>query len=773
MPSIENIPQELIQKLVDDRCVAFIGAGLSAGAGLPLWDKLLIQMIEWSVSHHIPLPDIAELHRLIEEKDFLTVADVVTEEMGDGRFREFMTTTFRRPDLLPTELHKLLPQIPFASILTSNYDKLIESAYTTALNGASVPVFTPLDNPELAGTLQKSEFHILKTHGTIDRINSIVLSRRQYHQLMHANQAYKIYMQQILLSKSILFLGFSLTDPDLLLILDELRVCFRDDTPPHFALMDKMRLSPIKAERFRRDYNFNIIEYLPSSDSHPEVTEFLQQLINRTPKKFLRNLDNAKKELDNLDSHYKLVATTENEFIIKEKFPGAAEEKPLQTGFTLIFDAKTEESRAAKEAWENFVKTGETTTISSPNVQNSTLPDFLSKLINFVPESVTMTIGTYQSGEKFRVRLVATADDGTAATIDNIELEKISQGEESITLDNDKQNYFFLVRFVWELKNNTVNVSFKYNDENITIFQALIAERFLSVLAKGGRLTIESMESGMPLGGAVFPSGKITGADPLFIQVLEALMMIQQKLGVKFDVPKTLALAEAKNILEAAQLIRTGKGEGTLNAEIEVDREAAKRMLEDNGSFSIQHYAESVYVIQGQKIFLGSVWTDAENLILSDGEKNRLREEIDENADQQLFVIQVTNSPDTPTVIYYLNFLAENEFERLHRVPRFRTFTLNNILNLLFDAAEDEDGTVVFSALTSTLEEAAKQITDSGEPFNMLKRATADELGAALKPLLPRLSAKKAKDFIAELVKLSIIAENEISKMDVSFYWTK
>lgn len=192
MPSINNIPQELIQKIAEDKCIAFVGAGLSAGAGLPLWDKLLEQMIEWSETRHIPLLDIAELHQLIKEKDFLTVADTVIEQMGDGRFREFMTGLFRRSGLVPTETHKLLPQIRFESLLTTNYDKLIESAYTTVLNGASVPVFTPLDNPELAGALQGNEFHILKTHGTIDRIDSIVLSRHQYRHLMHDKKAYKI-----------------------------------------------------------------------------------------------------------------------------------------------------------------------------------------------------------------------------------------------------------------------------------------------------------------------------------------------------------------------------------------------------------------------------------------------------------------------------------------------------------------------------------------------------------------------------------------------------
>lgn len=755
-----NVPPELLEKLAADKCVAYVGAGLSAGAGLPLWDKTLRQMIEWSAARLIPMPDAAELDRLIDEKDFLTVADTIIERMGDSRFREFITGVFRRAGLAPTETHKLFPEIPFAAVLTSNYDKFVESAYAVVRNGASVPVYTHLDRAELSGALQSGEFHILKTHGDVDRINSIVLSRRQYRNLMHDNEAYKKYLEQTLSSKSILFLGFSLTDPDLLLILDELRVCFGDDTPPHFALMDKTNLSSVKADRFRRDYNIHIVEYAPSAPSHPEVGEFLREIIKRTPKRFYQNLEKAKEELENLDSHYKLVATTENEFVIKEKFPGAAQEKPLGYGFTLAFDTKTEEGRAAKEAWDNFEKTGEQTTLSSPFVQNLRLPEVLAKLVNFKPETLTMTVGTYQSGEKFGFRIIATADDGTSAAIDNIQLEKIAQGDAAITLDNEKQNHFFKVRFVMNLADDNVNISFEYNRTGKTIHQALVAERFLAILAKGGTITIEGTESGMPFGkGASFPPGLIESPEPLFLEVLEALMTLQRKTGATFAVPRNLTLDEAEKILEAAQYARTGRGDGTLTMTFEFGREEIERIVNGNGSFNVQHYAESIYAIQGQKISLGAVWIVGENLIVSDEEKERLRKQLDEQPDAENFDIELRSSPENPGQVYYLSYLPPDEFEKLHTDAQFRQFTLGYLLKTLFNAAMIEHGTVDLKALISFIETAAEQKTDDGKPFNMLRRCTADELNRALEPLLPRFNQTQKNEFMIELVRIGILEE--------------
>lgn len=760
-----KIPPELLEKIAADKCIAYVGAGVSAGAGLPLWDRLLREMIEWSLARLVPLADATELNRLIDEKDYLSVADTLVERMGDGRFREFMTGIFRRPNLAPTETQKLLPEIPFATVLTSNYDKLIESAYTTVRNSVSIPVYTHLDSAELSGALQTGNFHILKTHGDIDRINSIVLSRRQYRRLMHDNQAYKIYLQQMLVSKSLLFLGFSLTDPDLLLILDELRVYFRDETPPHFALMDETNLSSVKAERFRRDYNVHIIEYAPSAPLHPEVGDFLEEIIKRLPKKFFGNLQKAKEELENLDSHYKLVATTENEFAIKEQFPGAAQEKPLKFPFILALDTKTEEGRAAKAAWDNFVKTGETTMLSSPFVQNLKLPDFLTKLINFEPETLTMTVGTYKSGEKFGFRLVAAADDGATAAIDNIQLEKIAQGKETITLNNDDQNHFFKVRFVMNLSDNTVNVSFKYNGEGKTINQALIVERFLAILAKGGTISIEGMESGMPLGSSMFPPGTIEASEPLYIEVLEALMLLQRKLGETFAVPQNLSLDEAKNILEAAQFVRTGRGNGTLRATIDFKREAVEQFSSGDGNFNIQNYAESIYIIQNRKISLGAVWIVGENLTISDEEKFRLQKELNEQPHQEHFAVEVTSPPDTPVQVYYINYLPEAEFDKLHEDPQFRQFTLDYHLKMLFDAATGEHGTIDLKALVSFVKTASEQKADNGKPLNMLRCCGAEELAKALKPLLPRFNHQQTKEFIVELIKLNILDEKDAPKI--------
>jgi hypothetical protein len=159
--TVPAIPKHLVDQIVAHNCVLFVGAGLSQGAGLPSWPSLLQRMMDWAAEHGVNMADRAELDKYLKEKDLLLLADEMRERLGGEHFRAFMVDVFRRPDLRPTNIHRLLPTIPFIAALTSNYDKLLETAYTL-INGVGPHVFTQNQYPELAAAQRTQEFYILK-----------------------------------------------------------------------------------------------------------------------------------------------------------------------------------------------------------------------------------------------------------------------------------------------------------------------------------------------------------------------------------------------------------------------------------------------------------------------------------------------------------------------------------------------------------------------------------------------------------------------------------
>lgn len=756
-----TVPSELIEKISQDKCVVYVGAGLSMGAGLPRWQTLLERMIEWSLNHGISFSNKTDLEKMIGEGKFLKVANIIVKKMGNQRFGEFLISVFRKPGLKPTEAHFLLAEIPFTSVLTSNYDKLIESAYIVARGGESVPVFTHSNHKDLAAVLSSKEFHILKTHGNIDDIESVVLSLEDYQRLMHSNELYKIYLQQIFTSKTVLFLGFSLTDPDLTSILDGLRVHLMEITPPHYALIEQSMISETEAEELRDSYNIHVLRYKASNPSHPEVTEFLKEVIEKMPKKHLRQLAELKNNLDEIDTHYKIVATTEGKFEIYEKFPGASKEKPLTTSFTLIPDEET------KDAIQRHFDTGEPLTINNQYIKNIALPELFNKLFNIDTSEVTVVIGPARSEKIVKTRLILQPYDGENVVIEDIELKNISSGKKQAIVSNEHQDHIFRIKIILDftdkdtLHSYKANASITLNSKEFNLRDQLLVDRYYYALSKGAKIYFEDMETGKPFTYPGFLKFDNPPDRPKWIPILEALLLIQTATQTQFSVPKSLSDEEVKLILNIAYVIKNGIGKGDVKFTWELDSQIIQDMLDKESAIEFSKYSEDQPVIQGKRVNLGISWITC-NPVISGDEQLRLSEELKKKPEQARHLVEFVTTPENQALTYHFDFLSPDDFENLHANPKYRKFALDHLINALFEAAMKENENVDVDILLSCFDSAAKEVNSYGRPYNMLPRATVDELRLSLKEYLPKLKNSQRGLLFSKLVELKIITEEDI-----------
>lgn len=274
--SLPRIPQTLVDAVRRNNCVLFVGAGLSQGAGLPSWTGLLSRLLSWYDQNGIRLADLADIQKLIEEKDLLLAAEAIKDVVNPEIFRRALSSIIEDESLSPSATHLLLPTIPFAAVLTSNYDRLLEKAYGKV---AQLPlVITHNSGTALTAALHERRFYILKVHGTIEHIETIILGRRSYRELMHGNEAYVEHLRTLLRTKTLLFVGFSLSDPDLRLILDREQIIWGGHANIHYALMNAVELNSVQRKEWERDYGIQILSYEPSNEYHPEVGEFLKEL---------------------------------------------------------------------------------------------------------------------------------------------------------------------------------------------------------------------------------------------------------------------------------------------------------------------------------------------------------------------------------------------------------------------------------------------------------------------------------------------------------------
>jgi signal transduction histidine kinase/CheY-like chemotaxis protein len=275
--NIPNIPPELLNKIENHECAAFVGSGFSALAGLPNWETLIIRLLEKCPASELGKEDKKALLGMAESGRLSDLADFVRSSLKPKTFRDILVKMLDPSDIRPTEAHKTLAAIPFSAIITTNYDHLLEDAYTKVYGGRYARSYTYTNISALGNLVAEKQFFILKAHGTVEDPDNIIFSRSDYQRVMVNAPAYRTFFSSLFATRTFLFIGYSLSDPDLTMILEDLANIFRGFCQVHYAIIP----DPGRIERklFEQRFNIEVIPYIPSTDQHPEVHDFLKAIV--------------------------------------------------------------------------------------------------------------------------------------------------------------------------------------------------------------------------------------------------------------------------------------------------------------------------------------------------------------------------------------------------------------------------------------------------------------------------------------------------------------
>lgn len=275
----DRIPQTLIEAYKNRVCGVYVGAGASKPAGLPMWSEMLDAMLARAIKEKlISDKEAAEYAVLIANPSKnLMVASALKEALG-RHFDDFIRATFVAPKPKPTKLHHELVKLSnLQFVITTNYDALVERAYQA--QDPDITVCTFQDVGATQSALSKRDFFILKAHGDATKIgNGIVMTDADYRELLYRQRAYQAMLATMFTMYTMIFVGTSMADPELQLLLGYISDVFLPTSgPQHYALMAEEDMGEVERGRWRKDFNVNIIPVSKDND-YAEVTEFMEAL---------------------------------------------------------------------------------------------------------------------------------------------------------------------------------------------------------------------------------------------------------------------------------------------------------------------------------------------------------------------------------------------------------------------------------------------------------------------------------------------------------------
>lgn len=732
------IPDALVGHIAQQNSIVFVGAGLSSGLGLPGWPQLIRQMIDWCESQGISLPNKSDIEYLLDEKkDLLAAANALRAKMGDDKYRQFLSEVFLRPDLEPMEVHEILAKIPFVAAATTNYDSLVEDGYRKVHPDQSFEVFAHDNHEQLGTALSAKRYFVLKAHGTVERPETIILDSKDYGRLFFKSEGYRTFLRAMFLHRTVLFLGFSMTDPELLFLLRELKAIFDGHTPTHYALVEVSQTRQIEWEQLEEEHGVKIIPYIRSADDHPEVKSFLIELSEKvTQNAIWYQMEEARKAAKDDDPHYQVVFTTDGELILKERYAGAAEKHPLKHTLTVKGEGK--------KAIERMMATGEPLNINAEDIVDVTVPDIIRRYIK-ITGHLGISSGVARGDMKRTVKVTIECADGETASLDNIVLEDIQSGNKQAILSNEKQDVPWKFRLVILADEEEQPLQYTFNDVGLPVKRALDGLRFSRALAKGGLLRFENVETGEQFAHADIAPGVMPSPEPLLIRILEALEVIQKKTHARFTSPQDVPEKMVKNIFSVQQIVETGRIEFQppyrQGATIEEAKDTLERFSKEGVTASFMQYADDwVFIVLGQHVSLGPVMVTCEKMIITPEDLEALRKAIESGPADAVVEIRMSPVGGSKIEAQLPNWLPAAEGAKIRNHPFARMTSLNHLIALLFESSQTDGGALDVEGFMALLDDAKGQRSDQGVPLNPLSTATPEELVTTFEPVAAGLN---------------------------------
>lgn len=230
----------LVKLLQKNEALAFIGAGLSVDAGYPTWTGLLDELHE-NVMQKQPPPERPQYLSQLKTMDDLTWrAEEYKRLLSGDTFNAILSEIFRPNDRLIGKGIEAFSRLPFKHILTTNYDTALELGLARCKKQFEIVDWSDREGIRVflrALSQQDAPHYLVYLHGRYADPSKVVLTERDYvaRYVVSDDASKKLFA--IFATQPVVFIGFSLTDPDLSFLMRVVNAHLGAAIAQHFIIL--------------------------------------------------------------------------------------------------------------------------------------------------------------------------------------------------------------------------------------------------------------------------------------------------------------------------------------------------------------------------------------------------------------------------------------------------------------------------------------------------------------------------------------------------------
>ncbi len=347
----EERKRELIELVASGEAVLMVGAGSSARVGYVTWDGLLEELENLACQCDCDFKKDEE-RRVRKPLEYAEdIKSHIREKEGDhGKYYNLLDDLFKPKSPAYDEFHRLLIDLPFRGILTTNYDSVLEAALFDKKIKAEregrqirsidvMPLVIGPDTPRLIHEFllaRNNDPHIPQRiahlHGLYRYRESIILSSKDYvknYGLRVKKNGedqgdedrwtfHRKLLWAVLATRRVVFVGFSMEDPYFNKMLEIVSAdLWGWNKSIHFAIMGisaeekkNVQDSKDKADRLKSKYGIETVFYEVLEKSHKRLEDIFADI-----KKHCENSSQSNEETQDLSDDSDRPEDEEAEFV--------------------------------------------------------------------------------------------------------------------------------------------------------------------------------------------------------------------------------------------------------------------------------------------------------------------------------------------------------------------------------------------------------------------------------------------------------------------------